>query len=131
MSNVRDVKFGNVTRRKRVVTEFICGRCFTKHSTFSRAQKCAAMPVEPQQFAKGDRVTWREPAMCDRSTRSFRIKATVVGVRRPEPPDEEYNLKWLGGKLTGKHVRQYEVAFSCSCGRARTMLLYAAEMKRL
>ncbi len=126
--NIKRDLIGKVIRQRRVVTEFICSKCNSKYHTLFRAQKCSAMPVEPRRFAKGDHVTWLEPATCDQGQRPFRIKATVFRVTKPAPMDEEYTNKWLGGELAGMHVRQYEVAFRCLCGNVRTMLLYAAEM---
>lgn len=120
---------GKVIRQRRVVTEFICSKCNTPYHTLGGAQKCSAMPIEPRRFAKGDNVTSLEPAVCDHGNRPFHLTATVFRVTKPAPPDEEYSKKWLDGKLTGMHVRQYEVAFRCLCGQTRSMLLYSAEMR--
>lgn len=123
---------GKVEKRQRVVTTWRCLVCKTDYGSRSRAESCARMRVEPRLFKKGDRVTWNEPAVCQDTGRGreFRIKATVVKVTAPAAPDEEYNLKWLAGRLTSIHVRQYEVSFKCLCGKKRSMLLYAPEMKK-
>ena len=136
MSNVRVTAMpgGKVQKRQRVVTTWRCSVCGTDYNALKSADRCAAMPVEPRFFKKGDRVTWRSSATCDHGrnrNRSFRLKGTVVRIRKPEPPDEEYNNKWLRGALTGKHVRMYEISFPCFCKKPRSILLYAAEMEKL
>ncbi len=131
MDKIQDKKLGKIIRRRRTQVEFLCNICRTGYATLKQAQKCAAMPTEPKKFALGDRVTWRELARCSKKKGSFRIEAVVARVLSPNPPDEEYNSKWLGGALNGMHARQYEVHFRCICGGAREMLLYATEMKKL
>lgn len=120
-----------VIHRQYVSDEYACGRCSVTYAKLADAQACAAMSVEKPKYKTGDRVTWREPAICNHQRgrqKIFRIRAKVVKVKRPEPMDEEYNNKWLGDVRYQKtHVRMLEVEFPCLCGRERSMLLYGAE----
>jgi len=115
--------------RKKVL--FQCRVCRTKHASRRRAAACESKGRERRVFRKGDRVQAREPRFClDQS--QYVMSGTVIRVIGPLPPDEEYELKWLGGRRErlGQHVYQYEIWYKCPvCGRSKTARYYAPELE--
>jgi ribosomal protein L35AE/L33A len=67
------------------------------------------MPVEEREFKVSDKVTWRERRTCQTVNRNYFLEGRIVKILGPEAVDEEYNIKWLNGKLFGKHVFLYNV----------------------
>ncbi len=119
---------------KRLVSKkvlFQCRVCRTKHSSRRAAASCEAKGLEPRVFRKGDQVRAKEPRQCfDQS--QYVMSGTVIRVLGPQAPDEEYELKWLGGRRERlrRHVYQYEVWYKCPiCGRSKTARYYAPELE--
>lgn len=113
------------------VIQYQCEKCKTKYKNRSKALKCEEMPVEVQQLKVGDRVTWLEMRRCAHG-KSYRLCGWVVALKGPELPDEEYNNKWLGGKLNGTHVYMYEVVWVCPhCKTHCSGKFYLPELKKL
>jgi len=119
---------------RRLVTKKVlyqCRVCRTKYGDRRTAASCEAKPVEPARFKVGDRVTARERRTCQLG-RAYVMTGKVIAVHGPQPPDEEYEIKWLGcrAERLGSHVRQYEVHYRCPrCGRIKTALYYGPELR--
>lgn len=113
-------------------TLYACSKCRTKHSNEKDAIRCEKMPIEKKEFRIGDRVRNIEPRTCDSKDKNYIFSGKVVKIIGPQPPDEEYEMKWLKGKpkRINSHVFQYEVEFRCPhCGERRGHLYYAPEIK--
>lgn len=107
-----------------------CSVCGTEHTKKSRVRACESMPVEEQKFQVGDKVTNLTPRICW-DDKPYRFEGKICKVIGPEPPDEEYWIKWLGG-LPGKHVFSYEVTYTCPiCGDEKGAMYYAPELERV
>ncbi len=123
-----------ITRKIPARTSIIyqCGKCKSRYKSKEKALKCEARPAEPKLFRLGDLVKWREQYHCDRYNKNYFPKGRVVRVLGPMLPDEEYNIKWLQNRLSGKHVFQYEVKWPCPyCGKPSGSLFYSPELKKL
>lgn len=121
---------------KRLVSKkvlFQCRVCRTKYASGRAAASCEAKGRERRVFQKGDRVQAKERRQCfDQS--SYVMSGTVIRVIGPRAPDEEYELKWLGGRRErlGSHVYQYEVWYKCPiCGKTKTARYYAPELEKI
>jgi len=120
-----------ITRRipKRTVSNYQCEKCKIKYQSPKRALKCEAMPVEKKSFNVGDLVSWRELNTCSAYDKNYRLTGRVKKIIGPILPNEEYNLKWLRGRLTGLHVFRYEVYWKCPyCKKSNSGLFYGVEL---
>lgn len=115
------------------ITLYECGVCKVKYSNKKEAQKCERRELEPKKFKKDDVVEGSEKHVCDhgRGDVNFTPRGTIVNITGPEVMDEEYSLKWLGGKLFNQHVRQYLVLYPCFCSKEREHLYYSVELKKI
>ena len=117
---------------RRVRLTYVCKSCRTRYRNKKNALKCEAMPVEDKFFHVGDLVKWREQYHCDRYNKNYFPKGRVARILGPMLPDEEYNIKWLQSRLSGKHVFQYEVKWTCPyCGNSCGNLFYGMELKQI
>jgi rRNA maturation protein Nop10 len=115
------------------ITRYQCSICKTKYETASKAEKCENMPVEEPAFKIGDRVKAIEPRSCTNG-KSYTMRGIITKISKSKPPDEEYEIKWLGGKKErlSSHVREYIVKYTCPrCGEIRTHMYFAPELKLL
>lgn len=120
---------------RKVVTKVTCWQCAVCGTIYDKkpdAQKCEDYPVEPQKFKIGDRVTnSMEPRTCSSGGGTYRFKGRVTKVIGPQPPDEEYWNKWLGG-CPDAHVFSYEVTYQCpKCGEKNSALYFAPELEKI
>ena len=117
---------------KTIVT-YVCGVCGKNYKTEKQALSCEVRPIENPAWKIDDRVTWREKRQCANSNRKpYILNGKVIGLHEPQLVDEEYNRKWLGGALTGKHVHMYEVAWTCPhCQQKCYGLFYGMELKKI
>lgn len=114
---------------ERTTTSYQCEKCKTKYGSLKRALKCEAMPVEKKSFEVDDQVSWREQNTCSAYGKNYRLKGKIKKIIGPILPDEEYNLKWLQGRLAGLHVFQYEVYWKCKyCHQPNSGLFYGIEL---
>lgn len=117
---------------RRVRFTYVCKRCKARYRNKKRALECDSLPVEEKVFRVGDLVKWREQYHCDRRNKNYFPQGRVVCILGPMLPDEEYNIKWLQSRLSGKHVFQYEVKWPCPyCGKPSGSLFYSPELKKL
>jgi len=118
----------------RVSTIYKCKKCKIggRYRSKAKALKCESQPIEPKIFRIGNHVQWREQYHCDRFGKNYFPKGKVVRIFGPMLPDEEYNIKWLQSKLSGKHVFQYEVEWLCPyCKDPKSNLFYSPELKKI
>ena len=116
---------------RRVRLTYVCKRCKTRYRNKKRALECDAKPIEEKLFHIGDLVKWREQYHCDRYNKNYFPKGRVARILGPMLPDEEYNIKWLQSRLSGKHVFQYEVKWICPyCNDPKSNLFYSPELKK-
>ncbi len=116
---------------ERRVVRYQCEHCKRKYKTGKQALTCEAKLVEQQQFDIGDRVTWTEQRKCILG-RKYSLNGKVAVVTGPKLPDEEYNNKWLQGKLSKKHVFEYVVDWVCPhCHFHESGKFYGVELKKL
>ena len=118
-------------RRQKVLYQ--CEHCKTNYKRRQRAMDCEAEPVEDIVFKVGDRVTWTEKRGCTHAYgQDYCIDGLVVAVCGLQLPDEEYNNKWFGGRLAGKHVHMYQVNWECPyCLLKYSRRFYSLELKKL
>ena len=115
----------------RKVVRYQCKHCKNKYRDRKRALQCEAQPVEPQEFFVGDRVTWCENKHCSRRN-LYTLDGIIKDVLGPTLPDEDYNHLCLDSKLSGKHVFEYVVHWTCPyCNRALSQKFYGVELKKL
>ncbi len=113
-----------------------CEFCKKKYRSEKKAKGCEERILEEKIFKVGDNVIIIPARACDqvgsRSPfgKSFWPKATVVKILGPMLPDYEYEVKWLGSRGLDSHVYQYEVKYTCLCGRKRSDLVYTPEICR-
>lgn len=118
-----------VTRTTSVLYQF--KNCKTKYKSKNSALKCESESVEDKIFKKGDRVTWIEERTCVYGG-TYKIYGRVTTIRGPQLPDEEYNIKWLQRRLTGKHVYMYKVDWICPhCKQNCSGIFYSLELIKL
>ncbi|QQG45795.1 MAG: hypothetical protein HYY55_02295 [Candidatus Niyogibacteria bacterium] len=108
-----------------------CSVCGAEYRKKSDAQKCEGMPVEEQKFRVSDQVTnSMEPRVCS-SGGEYRFNGRISKVFGPQPPDEEYWNKWLGG-LPKTHVFYYEVTYKCpKCGQKKDATYFGPELEKV
>ncbi len=107
-----------------------CKICAESYKKKSDAEQCEKMPIEKPKFKIGDQVTnSMEPRFCVfAGFKEYRFKGRVSKIFRPQPPDEEYWNKWLGG-LPKTHVFWYGVVYVCPrCKREHDAAYYAPEL---
>ncbi len=115
----------------RTSTTYQCGKCKTKYRSEKKALQCESQTTEEKLFKLGDRVTWREQRFCT-SYQPYYLKGNVRKISGPLLPDEEYNIKWLGSKLSGKHVFVYVVKWRCPyCKEAMEGQFYSLELRKI
>lgn len=111
-----------------------CSICKTKYSKASEAKKCETRILEEKKFKIGDLVENIEPRICcGMDDRPYKFKGKIVKIIGPLPPDEEYEIKWLGGdsKRLNSHVWQYEVEYICPrCKEKKSHRYYTPEIKK-
>ncbi len=118
----------------RTSVTFQCEICKTKYRSEKKAEECEERVLEEKLFKVGDKVIIIPARVCDKVGskssfgKSFWPKATVVKILGPTLPDYEYEVKWLGSRGLNSHVYQYEVEYSCLCGRKRGDLVYTPEI---
>ncbi len=109
-----------------------CSRCDTKYTNKRSALRCDEMPVEATVFKIGSLVRNIEKRMCGRDQRQYTFSGVVSKIVGPQAPDEEYELKWLGGKpeRLNSHVFLYQVKFRCPhCRKMQEARYFAPELK--
>jgi len=122
---------------RRVVEKSVsyrCSRCRTKHTNKRDALRCERMPVEAKTFKIGSRVENVEKRTCARGQKQYTFSGVVTKIIGPEPPDFEYEVKWLGGRpeRLSSHVFLYQVKFRCPhCKEVREERYYAPELKQI
>ena len=107
-----------------------CPVCKTDYRNRSDARACEGMSTEKPNFKVGDTVTNRESRICSHVHRntSYRFQGKVVMIFGPEPPDEEYWNKWMGGD-PHMHVFSYIVAYTCPrCGKKKRAAYFGPEL---
>lgn len=115
----------------KTVTRFQCDTCKTEYHNRREAFDCEAKPCEKKMFSVGDKVSNKEKRTCI-GGKHYIFRGHVIRVIGPEPPDEEYEIKWLGGKRLDRHVYHFEVRYRCPvCKKTKTALYYAPELKLL
>lgn len=115
---------------RRQVVSYQCGTCKTKYSSKRAAQRCERRELEEKHFKVGDRVKALEVRTCALG-RNYTARGVITEVVGPCPSDEEYELKWLGGKRLNYHVWEYTLAVRCPhCKRTQKVRYYAPELKR-
>ncbi|MFH1193768.1 MAG: hypothetical protein V1661_02130 [bacterium] len=115
----------------RKITLYQCSICKTNYPKADEAERCEHMPVEEPAFEIGDKVANIEPLHCQNGPK-YTFRGKIIKISKPRPPDEEYEIKWLGGKKERlySHVREYKVQYICpKCGRMKTRKYYAPELK--
>lgn len=106
-----------------------CETCGNGYASADRARKCESQIVEPKKFDKGNLVSWRETRECGPTSRKYFLKGIVHKVTGPTLPDEDYNFRWLRGRLTGKHVFEYHIRWICPhCKDAHEGMFYSPEL---
>jgi hypothetical protein len=122
------VKTNRIKIPAHISTSYECEKCGRKYPSESRARKCESQPLEARKFKRKDLVSWREIKNCSTGRKYF-IKGTVWDIVGPVLPDEEYNIKWLKGRLSGKHVYEYIVEWNCPfCMRNHEDRFYGPEL---
>lgn len=118
----------------RKVTLWRCAICKIDYKRKSDAEKCERKPIEKREFKIGDRVTnCMEPRLCP-GKGTYRFKGRIIRIFGPQPPDEDYENRWLGGKRDrlDSHVFLYEVRFKCpKCGEIREESYFAPELEKI
>ena len=114
---------------KKVVL-WACSVCNTRYKNKSDAKTCEKKPVEEKKFKIGEQVTnFLEPRTCG-SRGEYRFKGKITKIFGPQPPDEEYWIKWLGG-LPSLHVFLYEVTYTCpKCGHKERCSIFCSGVKK-
>lgn len=120
---------------RKIVKETIlwrCSVCGINYDKKSDAKNCESKLVEQKKFKVGDQVTnSMEPRVCSTTGEEYRFKGRISKIFGPQPPDEEYSNKWLGG-LSNIHVFLYEVTYKCPrCGRKKETMYLAPELKKV
>jgi hypothetical protein len=120
--------------RTKVTQEYSCDVCGTAYDTPSKAQRCERRTIETPVVAIGARVRLREKRQCLMNQRVnsgyYTAEGTISRISAPQPPNEEYENKWLGGKSLrlNSHVRVYFVHYQCPhCKEWRDQPVYAPE----
>lgn len=109
-----------------------CGVCKTAYDSKKAAQECESREIEERIFKKGNLVRNIEPRECGKTHAEYQFRGRVIRVIGPQPPDYEYEVKWLGGRGINLHVFQYEVKFRCpSCQKIKTAFYYTPELIRV
>ena len=125
---------GKIKVIKKMVVEYQCSVCGTKYTNKKDALKCAKMPCEQKIFKIGDLVTNTEELRCACGRKPYLFEGKIIGISRPQAPDEEYEKKWLGWKkerLTS-HVFLYEVSYECPvCHIEENRVFFAPELKKI
>lgn len=121
-----------VIKRKipaRVSVKYQCKKCKGRYGSKKNALKCEAQPIEAKLFHIGAAVTWREKRTCSAHDKTYSLRGKVSKILGPMLVDEEYDIKWLQRKLSGKHVFQYEVEWRCPyCHMKVEGLFYGMEL---
>ncbi len=120
---------------KKIVKKTIlwrCSVCGADYKNKSDAEKCESRPIEQKKFRIGDQVTnSMEPRICSSAGGEYRFEGEISEIIGPQPPDEEYWIKWLGG-LPKTHVFLYEVTYKCpKCGRKEDAAYFAPELEKV
>jgi hypothetical protein len=110
--------------------KYVCDICRTSYSNKREAEQCERRKREKKAFHLGDIVKAGERRMCNIKNKSFPCSGKIVRIVGPKPADEEYELKWLGGKIERlqSHVYEYEVKYVCICGQTQRDRYYAPEL---
>lgn len=122
-----------ITRKipARVSKIYQCQKCKNKYKSKARALKCEAQSIEQKLFRVGDAVTWREKRTCHNG-KIYSLRGRIESVRGPVVPDEEYNIKWLQGALSGQHIFEYIVSWRCPhCSDELDNSFYGMELIKL
>src|SRR3972149_8140536 len=103
-------------KQVREVAVYICEVCKIQYDSEKEARACEKRPVETKKFRVGDEVSNHEPRNCRGEDYTF--TGRVAKILDPEPPDEEYENKWLGWVSNHKermnsHVIRYLVKYTC------------------
>jgi len=113
---------------RRTVVRYRCVVCKTDYHKAREARECEAKPCEKKVFGLGDRVSNKNPRTCD-FDKEYTFQGRIIEIRGPLPPDEEYEIKWLGGKRLDRHVFAYIVEYRCPiCKTIKTAMYYAPEL---
>lgn len=115
--------------RKKVVKTYHCDVCNTGYQSAKKARECDKRPVEVLVAGIGDSVRITEKRTCwKNSGKPYVAEGVITEITPPQPCDEEYELKWLGGNRLGTHVRQYLVHYKCPrCDEMRHHPVFAPE----
>ena len=113
-----------------------CEICLTKYEKKEDAIRCEGCGVEEEILQVGDRVTNVGLRTCSFQGReeNYIFKGKVVEVKGPNPPDKEYEYKWLGGKKErlNSHVFSYIVEYICPiCRKKKSAMYYTPELLKV
>jgi hypothetical protein len=124
----------NIVRTvKRQIVSYQCDTCKTQYSSKRAARKCERRKLEEKQFKVGSRVETLELRICAHGQDlHYTARGRITEIIGPCPSDEEYELKWLGGKRLNYHVWKYTLAVRCPhCKRTERVQYYAPELRRI
>jgi len=104
-----------------------CRTCKAKYKKKRDAADCERKGTEEQVFQIGDSVRNREPRQCHNG-KNYHFHGKIIKVVGPEPPDEDYERRWLGGQSErlNNHVYSYVVEYRCSICREKKEAIYFA-----
>jgi len=88
--------------------------------------------LENKKFKIDDKVEAIERRACCAKDEKYILKGKIAKIIGPEPADEEYEKKWLGGNTERliSHVWRYAVAYICPvCGLKGLVAYYAPGIK--
>ncbi len=111
-----------------------CEICKTEYTKKSDAEKCEAKPIEKKKFKLGDLVRVKEKRTCFKSEKPYICEGVIVKIIGPEPPDFEYEVKWLGSQSErlNSHVFWYEIGYICPrCNKPKRVRYYAPEIEKV
>ncbi|MEK7608328.1 MAG: hypothetical protein AAB495_02010 [Patescibacteria group bacterium] len=123
---------------KKIVQRIVwyqCEVCKTRHPSKKEALRCEKKPVEEKIFSLGDTVQLNRFVYChnlQHPSQKFRAVGRIVRVRKPEPADEDYENRYLGGKRERKqsHVLSFEIKYKCPfCKKEKDALCLTPEME--
>lgn len=113
-------------------TTYQCSVCRTNYRTQSKAIDCEARPLESPVLRKGDAVRAKEIRTCTNG-KNYEVRGHISEVSRPQVPDEEYELKWMGDLARERlkmHVHLYTVTYHCpACKREKMAVYYGPELE--
>jgi transcription elongation factor Elf1 len=120
--------------QREIIKTYHCDICNTGYPSQAKAKQCEKLSLETPIAKIGDPVRLIDQRQCGLSSKKYIAKGKITEIFGPFPPDQEYELKWLGGskQRLESHVLQYLVTFTCPhCNEVREHPVYAPEFVAL